>query len=452
MGVSGEVRLILDSGLWRDADQADIAAYVRRRADPAAAPRALFDQAGYLAAHPEAAGSGKSPLVHYLTRGAAADLAPHPLFDPAYYRACNAAELGAVSPLAHFVHAGAWRGRDPHRLFDLAHYLGQGPDLAADEDPVSHYVRQGWRDGLSPHPLFDAAWYRRQTPQGSGETAPLVHYVTVGWRMGLSPHPLFDARWYLEQYEDIAAAGFEPLSHYLGGGAAEGRNPSPWFDTAHYVAVRGEALDAAVNPLVDYLAGGAWAVGEARPGLSDGGLSGAKPGAGQAGHDPARTLGAESGEDLGPEQGLGGGQRRLQAELRELTPDLRIVGRHRVEGAETPEVVVVRQPLGRRLDAGHGRHQVGECRLVAGEQGVVAADVGDLARQDLDAGHLRHAPLGVEPPLGPARRVQDQLAPRPAGVARPRAANWAAASSHSRSQAGDRRGMARARRNAAWRR
>jgi hypothetical protein len=239
MGVAGEVRLIQASGLWRGADESDIAAYVRRRADPAAAPRALFDQAWRLAACPEAAGSGRSPLVHYIVRGEAAGGAPHPLFDPTFYRARNAAELGAVSPLAHFVHAGAWQGRDPHRLFDLAHYLGQSPDLAADEDPVSHYLRQGWRDGRSPHPLFDPVWYRRQMPPqktaGSGETPPLVHYVTEGWRAGLSPHPLFDSRWYIEQYEDIAAAGFEPLAHYLDSGAAEGRNPSPWFDTAHYV-------------------------------------------------------------------------------------------------------------------------------------------------------------------------------------------------------------------------
>ncbi len=267
LGVSGEVRLIVDSGLWRGDDLVDIAAYVRRRTDPAAAPKALLDQAWYLASQPEAVGFGRSPLVHYLTRGMAADAAPHPLFDPVFYRRRNAAALGEASPLLHFVYAGAWQGRDPHPLFDLAHYAAQRPDLAPGEDPVSHYVRAGWRAGLSPHPLFDPAWYRRQTPQRAAEVAPLIHYLTEGWRQGLSPHPLFDSKWYLEQYEDIAAAGFEPLGHYLGGGAAEGRDPSPWFDTAHHVAARGAALDPEANPLVDYLAGGAWSVAEARPGF-----------------------------------------------------------------------------------------------------------------------------------------------------------------------------------------
>src|SRR5579859_6489927 len=86
LGVSGEVRLIVDSGLWRGGDLADVSAYVRRRIDPAAAPRALFDQAWYLSTRPEARTFGHSPFVHYLTRGMAADAAPHPLFDPAFYR------------------------------------------------------------------------------------------------------------------------------------------------------------------------------------------------------------------------------------------------------------------------------------------------------------------------------------------------------------------------------
>jgi hypothetical protein len=266
-GVPGEVRLIAGSGLWQGGDLDEITAYVRRRGDPAAAPRALFDQAWYLAMHPEAAGFSGSPLTHYLCYSMAADAPPHPLFDAEFYRRRNAADLGDASPLSHFVHAGAWQSRDPHLLFDLAHYAAQRPDLAPREDPVSHYVRAGWRDGLSPHPLFDPVWYRRQTPRRSGEAAPLVHYLSEGWRQGLSPHPLFDVKWYLEQYEDVVSGGSEPLAHYLATGAAEGRDPSPWFDTAHYVAARGPDLDPAANPLIDYLQGGAWSVAEARPGF-----------------------------------------------------------------------------------------------------------------------------------------------------------------------------------------
>jgi hypothetical protein len=265
-GSAGEARLISDSGVWRGEDRGEIAAYARRKIDPAAVPAALFDQAFYLAAYPETAAFGRSPLLHYLVRGAAADARPHPMFDPVHYRGGGAADLGGATPLAHFLHRGAWQGRDPHPLFDLAHYAGQRPELAVGEDPVSHYLRQGWRDGLSPHPLFDPAWYLAQSPQAA-DVPPLLHYATAGWREGLSPHPLFEPRWYLTQYEDIAVAGFEPLAHFLGGGAAEGRSPGPWFDVRHYVAARGEGLGPGVNPLVDYLRGGAWAVAEARPGF-----------------------------------------------------------------------------------------------------------------------------------------------------------------------------------------
>jgi hypothetical protein len=266
-GRTGWARLVADAGVWRGDDLTEMALYVRRRADPTAAPAALFDQAWHLETYPEAAASGLPPLVHYLARGAALGHSPHPLLHADYYAAHNASALAAtqVSPLEHFVREGAALGRNPHPLFDVLHYAAQGPELAKDEDPASHYVRIGWRDGLSPHPLFDGAWYRRQMPRQAAETAPLVHYLTTGWRQGLTPHPLFDPRWYVEQNPDVAELGTEPMSHFLIGGAAEGRSPSPWFDLPHYVAARGEGLDPAVNPLVDYLQGGAWAVAEARP-------------------------------------------------------------------------------------------------------------------------------------------------------------------------------------------
>ncbi|HZZ68141.1 MAG TPA: hypothetical protein VFE18_08195 [Phenylobacterium sp.] len=269
LGRTGQARVIAEAGVWRGGELAEIGAYVRRGADATAEPIALFDQAGYLAAHPDAAASGLPPLVHYLVRGAFSGYAPHPLIHPNYYHERNAAALRAsqVSPLEHFVCEGAALGRNPHPAFDVLHYAVQGPELAAGEDPASHYLRAGWRDSLSPHPLFDPAWYRRQMPRQAAEIAPLVHYLTVGWREGLSPHPLFDPKWYVEQNPDVAEAGTEPLTHFLTGGAAEGRSPSPWFDTAHYMAARGDALDPAANPLVDYLQGGAWAVAEARPGF-----------------------------------------------------------------------------------------------------------------------------------------------------------------------------------------
>ena len=273
LGSVGQALVIARSGVWAGTgrplhDLRHMAAYARRRANPAVAPRAPLDQAWYLAQYPDVVAGQAAPLVHYLVIGAREGRAPSGLFDAAWYARENAAELAAtgVTPLEHYVRVGAGAGLAPHPLFDVGHYLAQAPVLELGDDPLSHYLREGWALGLSPHPVFDPAWYARQAP-GAATGPALAHYLTTGWRDGLSPHPLFDGRWYLAQNPEVAEAGLEPLTHFLGLGGLEGRSPSPWFDVAHYLEARGEARPPGVNPLVDYLRGGAWAVAEARPGF-----------------------------------------------------------------------------------------------------------------------------------------------------------------------------------------
>jgi hypothetical protein len=265
----GQALVIARAGVWRPArDLQGMAAYAGRGADPHGAPRALFDQAWYIAANPGV--SRQAPLVHYLTIGAWRDRDPHPLFDGHYYRARYGADLGqsGVTPLEHFVRRGWALGNDPHPLFDTLHYLGQGPELEPGEDVLSHYLRKGWRQGLSPHPLFDVRWYLEHAePQAAGQPA-LLHYVTAGARARISPHPLFDPVWYLGLNPVVAEQGLDPLIHFIIKGAREGLSPSAWFDTRQYAALRGEALGEDVNPLADYLLGGAWSVSETPPGFA----------------------------------------------------------------------------------------------------------------------------------------------------------------------------------------
>lgn len=273
LGSLGRAGVIARSGVWRGTgrglhDLRHMAAYARRRANPGVAPSAFLDQAWYLAANPDVAAAGASPLVQYLLSGGREDRDPHPLFHSAWYRARHAGEIAAtsVTPLEHYAGLGAGRGDAPHPAFDVAHYLAQAPDLAPGEDPASHYVRAGAAAGLSPHPLFDPAWYARQAGKAEG-AGGLVHYLAGGWRRGLSPHPLFDPAWYLETYPELAQAGVEPLTHFLTVGADQGQSPGPWFDLPAYVAQRGAGLPPGTNPLVDYLRGGAWAVAEPKPGF-----------------------------------------------------------------------------------------------------------------------------------------------------------------------------------------
>lgn len=268
LGPAGQALVISRSGVW-DGHAGRIAAYVRRRADPAAQPETHLDQAWYLATYPDVARGRTAPLVHYLLSGGREGRAPGPLFDPGYYARNHAGDLAAhgVTPLEHYMVVGAARGFSPHPLFDPAHYLAQVGPLPAGEEPLAHYLREGWRTGARPHALFDPAWYLRRVGD-IGEEPPLLHYLRQGWRKGISPHPLFDSRWYLDSYPDVAEAGIDPLTHFLRQGGVEHRNPGPWFDTRAYVEMRGGALAPDCNPLLDYVSGGAWEIEEIAPGLA----------------------------------------------------------------------------------------------------------------------------------------------------------------------------------------
>ncbi len=248
---------------------------------------AVFDPAWYLAANPDVARRGISPLVHYLTAGGREGRAAGLLFDDLYYRSRHAEDLAATSltALEHYLRVGAAGAESPHPLFDTVFYLAQGPSLVAGEDPVSHYIREGGAQGLSPHPMVDPEWYLAQAPDAAGQPA-LVHYLTSGWRKGYSPHPLFDPAWYLERWSDVAETGLPPLLHFMKRGGFEGRSPSPWFDLADYVEQRGAALPPGVNPLVDYLQGGAWAINEAGVGFPTTAYIAARPDLVRAGVTP----------------------------------------------------------------------------------------------------------------------------------------------------------------------
>ena len=124
-----------------------------------------FQTARYVAAHPEIAGSGKPPLLHY--------------------------------------------------LFDV---VGEQPlrDMFVDK-PVE-FVR-----AICEH--FDAAWYLYSYPdvEASGQDA-LIHYMTTGWRQNRDPSQNFSTQAYLLRYPDIVEAGVQPFQHWVTFGKSEGRS------------------------------------------------------------------------------------------------------------------------------------------------------------------------------------------------------------------------------------
>ncbi|THD58914.1 glycoside hydrolase family 99-like domain-containing protein [Phenylobacterium sp.] len=260
----GRVLLLRLSGLWAPELEMSLgsapgpalplSAYVRAGPDPAAQPRALFDQACYLKSAPALAGSRWPPLAHYLVVGDSHGLSPHPLFDLSAYRARHGAEMsaGRLTALEHFIFQGAAAGTDPHPLFRVRDYVAQSDELAeTGENPLLHYLRRGWREGLEPHPLFAGAWYLERYPhaQAAG-IAPLLHYLTEGAADGLDPHPLFDVAAYRRQRHSGAG---DALLDYLAGGARAKVSPNPHFSPAYYLEEAVDRPQAAANPLQHYL-------------------------------------------------------------------------------------------------------------------------------------------------------------------------------------------------------
>jgi glycosyltransferase involved in cell wall biosynthesis len=160
------------------------------------------------------------------------------LFDREYY-ARQAPEVGqdGFDPIRHYLTRGAAEGLDPHPLFDTAFYLAHNPEVAASgEKPLLHYLRAGAAARGDPHPLFDTAFYLTHNPEvAAARENPLRHYLLAGAAARLDPHPLFDTAFYLEQKPHVAALGVNPLVHFVAEGPSEAfdplSSPQPFPDT-----------------------------------------------------------------------------------------------------------------------------------------------------------------------------------------------------------------------------
>ena len=78
------------------------------------------------------------------------------LFDPLHY-AAHAADVRerGLDPVVHYITRGAAEGLDPHPLFDSSFYLEQNPDVArSGENPLVHYIRTGSPEGSSSGALL----------------------------------------------------------------------------------------------------------------------------------------------------------------------------------------------------------------------------------------------------------------------------------------------------------
>ena len=149
------------------------------------APGILFDDKWYLSSYPDVKKSGIRAFSHYLKKGAAQGLNPHPLFSTKYY-------IDQV-----------------------------GEEGLAGDNPLIHFCKVGKH---SPHPAFDTEWYLRNYPDvATAGLNPLVHFLKYGAAEGRLPNQNFDTQWYLSEYHDVNESGMNPLIHYVLYGESEGR-------------------------------------------------------------------------------------------------------------------------------------------------------------------------------------------------------------------------------------
>ncbi|MDF3013438.1 MAG: hypothetical protein K0Q78_1642 [Cellvibrio sp.] len=184
-----------------------------------------FDADWYLQQYPDIAAGGMDPSYHYLHHGITEGKRPGPHMDADF--------LPGFEDQLSLLRNSCW--------FDADWYLQQNLDIAnTGIDPAIHYLQHGIAEGRLP-----SASFLKSEP-----TAPLDYRLAL-----LKDSEWFDSDWYLQQYPDVAFAGFDAADHYLNFGAAESRQPGPLFDEGYYLSQLNEPLNQP-SGLLHYLVEG----------------------------------------------------------------------------------------------------------------------------------------------------------------------------------------------------
>jgi glycosyltransferase involved in cell wall biosynthesis len=102
----------------------------------------LFDAEFYRTQCPSDSLARRSPVFHYLLRGAARGLDPNPFFDTSYYlEHYPYSGANGKNPFIHFLRHGTRERRVPSARFEIADYLARRRESAATQpDPLSQYA------------------------------------------------------------------------------------------------------------------------------------------------------------------------------------------------------------------------------------------------------------------------------------------------------------------------
>ncbi len=144
-----------DSGVERTGAELPLLHYIRIGAAAGLDPHPLFDTAYYLAQPGGPPPPGVTPLEHYLDQAADEARAPNRMFDARGYRLVNMADEPG-NALVHYVERGEALNLDPHPAFDSLWYRARHPDCGRT-GPLAHCLHA------------DALGRTRQWPEAVGE-------------------------------------------------------------------------------------------------------------------------------------------------------------------------------------------------------------------------------------------------------------------------------------------
>lgn len=192
----------------------------------------LFDAEHYAASCPGQVAPCDA-LLHCAANECGVDRSPHPLFDPRHYLLQHPDLAGSgIDPFLHFLEFGLAENRDPHPLFDTWFYRSRNPDVVESGlPPFVHYVRDGIKQGRDPNALFPAVVYQtRNSDARHASAGPLAHFLRTQETHLLPLCDGFDPAYYSACHPSCATAamaGIPPLSHYLSVGRARSFPPVP---------------------------------------------------------------------------------------------------------------------------------------------------------------------------------------------------------------------------------
>lgn len=220
----------------------------------------LFDLGYYVAQTDIDFPSARYAARHYLKKGAALGLLPHPLIDAsiahdeeralslgralargrvasarfataydwdAYVIAEPRARRHRGGPAGHFALSRPQSGGS-----ELFHLDGSPADFSASSRRILRRNRR-WAATIADSGLFDARYYGVQVGSEFASTRAAVwHYVCYGEPTGLSPAPLFEPEWYDVRRKSTRGSAF---ADYLTTNR-DGVSPHPQFDPNAYRA------------------------------------------------------------------------------------------------------------------------------------------------------------------------------------------------------------------------